>query len=318
MSVLEQIKELIEKAKSILILTHENPDGDAVGSSLGLMNGLKKMDEEKEVDVVIPKLNTMYNFLPGYEEIKSEANADDYDLCIALDSSDLERLGECKDLFEKIDKTIVIDHHITNQNFGDVCYVNAVASSTCQNIIVILATLGVSINKEIATCIYSGILTDTGAFRYNVQPETFEFAGMLLETGIDIARIYRTLFDETTEARTKLLGRAINNLEILDDGKVAFTYVTDNDMQELNNQDGDHENIVNYGRNIEGVEVSIFFREKNGKYKVSLRSNEYIDVSLIATMFSGGGHKKASGFELDKSFDDAKEAVLAEIRKQLR
>lgn len=317
MSVLEKIKELIQNAKSILIVTHENPDGDAVGSSLGLSNGLKKL-ENKKVDVLIPKANAMYNFLPGFEEIKKEANAEDYDLCIALDTSDLERLGECRETFEKIEKTIVIDHHITNQNFGDVCYVNAVASSTCQNIIVILATLDISINKEIATCIYSGILTDTGAFRYNVQPETFEFAGMLLETGIDIAKIYKKLFDETTKERTKLLGRAINNLEILEDGKIAFTYITDTDMKELNNQDGDHENIVNYGRNIEGVEVSVFFRERDGKYKVSLRSNEYVDVSIIATMFSGGGHKKAAGFELSESLEEAKKSVLAEIKKQLK
>ena len=317
MSVLEQIKELINKAKSILIRTHENPDGDAVGSSLGLMNGIKKLGEKK-VDVLIPKVNSMYKFLPGFEEIKEEVNAEDYDLCIALDSSDLDRLGVCKDLFEKIENTIVIDHHITNQNFGDVNYVNAVASSTCQNIIVILATLDIPINKEIATCIYSGILTDTGAFRYNVQPETFEFAGMLLETGIDIARIYKTLFDETTIARTKLLGRAIDNLEILENGKIAFTYITDKDIEELNNQDGDHENIVNYGRNIEGVEASIFFREKDGKYKVSLRSNEYVDVSVIATLYSGGGHTKASGFEILGTLEEAKEAVIAEIKKQLK
>ena len=208
--------------------------------------------------------------------------------------------GECKLLFEKIENTIVIDHHITNQNFGDVCYVNAVASSTCQNIIVILAFLDIPINKDTATCLYSGILTDTGGFRYNVQVETFEFAGMLLETGIDLAKIYRVLFDEITYARTKLLGRALNNLEILEDGKIAFTYVTEKDMEELNNQDGDQENIVNYGRNIIGVEVSVFLREKDGKYKASLRSNEYVDVSVIAAMFSGGGHVKAAGCEISR------------------
>ena len=317
MSVLEQIKEFIGKAKKILIITHENPDGDAVGSSLGLMNGLKKL-EGKEIDVVIPEMNEMYNFLPGFDEIKKEANPEEYDLCIALDSSDLDRLGKCKDLFEKIEDTIVIDHHITNQNFADVNYVNAVASSTCQNIIVILAALDISINKEMATCIYSGILTDTGGFRYNVQPETFEFAGMLLETGIDLARIYKRLFDETTIARTKLLGRAIDNLEILEDGKVAFTYVTEKDMQELGNKDGDQENIVNYGRNIAGVEVSVFLREKDGKYKVSMRSNEYLDVSVIATMFLGGGHVKAAGFEIAESLEEAKETIIAEIRKQLK
>lgn len=316
MSVLEQIKELILNAKKILILTHENPDGDAIGSSLGFMIGLKKL--EKEVDVVIPELNEMYSFLPGIECIKKDVSAEDYDLCIALDSSDLDRLGILRSAFEKIENTIVIDHHITNQNFGDVNYVNAVASSTCQNIIVILATLDIAINKEMATCIYTGMLTDTGGFRYNVQSETFEFAGMLLETGIDIAKIYKILFDTSTLARTKLLGRAINNLEIFCDGKVAFTYVTAEDFEELKNQDGDQEGIVNYGRDIEGVEVSIFAREKDGKRKVSLRSNEYFNVSLLASKYSGGGHLKAAGFETEKSIKEIKEELIIEIERQMQ
>lgn len=316
MSVLEQIKELILNAAKILIITHENPDGDAIGSSLGFMNGLIKLG--KSVDVAVPAVNEMYSFLPGFELLKKEINEEEYDLCIALDSSDLDRLGTLRPAFEKIEKTIVIDHHITNQNFGDVNYVNAVASSTCQNIIVILAALDVAINKDIATCIYTGILTDTGGFRYNVQSETFEFAGMLLEAGIDIAKIYRILFDTTTEARTRLLGRALNTLEILADGKIAFTYVTAKDFKELGNQDGDQEGIVNYGRDIEGVEVSIFVREKDGMRKVSLRSNEYINVSLIASKYSGGGHVKAAGFETSKSIEEIKEELVVEIKRQLQ
>ena len=147
MSVLESIKEKIYNAKSILILTHENPDGDAIGSSLGFMHGLKKL--EKQVDVFIPCINKMFNFLPGVEEIKTEISEDaEYDLCVALDSSDLERLGVGRVWFEKIKDTVVIDHHITNQNYGDANYVNAVASSTCQNIIVILAALDVAISKD--------------------------------------------------------------------------------------------------------------------------------------------------------------------------
>lgn len=317
MPVLESIKEMIEKATSILILTHENPDGDAIGSSLGFMHGLKKL--EKNVDVFIPEINDMYSFLPGYEEIKKElAQENEYDLCIALDCSDLERLGLGKQWFEKIENTIVIDHHITNQNFGDANYVNAIASSTCQNIMVILAFLDVSISKEMATCIYSGMLTDTGGFRYNVQSETFEMAGTLLETGIDIALIYKKLFDATTEARTRLLAVALNRLELLEGGKIAFTYITSNDMLELGNQDGDHEGIVNYGRNIDGVEVSIFFREKDGSYKVSLRSNEYVDVSRISAKHAGGGHLRAAGFELSMPLEQAKELVVKEIAEQLK
>ena len=219
MSVLEKIKEKIEAAHNILILTHENPDGDAVGSSLGFMHALKKIG--KQVTVLIPEINNMYSFLPGFSEIKHEIeNVEDFDLCIALDSTDTERLFICKPYFEKIEHTIVIDHHITNQNFGDVNYVNAVASSTCQNLIIVLAAMKIAINKEMAECIYTGILTDTGGFRYNTQSETFEFAAMLLETGIDISKIYRIVFDTTTEKRTRLLSRALDRLEILEDGTI--------------------------------------------------------------------------------------------------
>ena len=318
MSILDSIKEKINEANSILILTHENPDGDAIGSSLGFMHGLRKLD--KNVDVFIPVKNRMYNFLPGFDEIKEELSEDaEYDLCISLDSSDLERLGTFgRPWFEKIKNTVVIDHHITNQNFGDVNYVNAVASSTCQNIIVVLAALDVAINKDMATCIYSGMLTDTGGFRYNVQPETFEFVAMLLETGIDIAKIYRNLFDLTTEKRTRLLGRALIRLELLEEGRIAFTYTTAEDDDELGIEDGDHEGIVNCGRNIEGVEVSIFLREKDGGYKASLRSNEYVDVSRIAAKYAGGGHLRASGFELKMSFEQAKDLIISEIKSQLK
>ena len=317
MSVLDSIREMVQKAKSILIITHENPDGDAVGSSLGFMHGLLKL--EKNVDVYIPRVNKMFSFFPGFDLIKNELPDDaSYDLCVALDSSDLERLAEGRKWFEKIENTIVIDHHITNQNFGDANYVNAVASSTCQNIIVVLAAMEVAINKDMATCIYTGMLTDTGGFRHNVQSETFEFAGMMMEAGVNIAEIYRNVFDLTTEARTRLLGRALSRLEILENGKVAFTYVTAEDWNEFENQDGDHENIVNYGRNIEGVEVSIMLREKDGQYKVSLRSNDYVDVSIIASKYAGGGHLRVSGFSVPGQLEQAKETVLAEIKKQLK
>lgn len=317
-TVLDNIKEQIDKAKSILILTHENPDGDAIGSSLGFMHALKKIG--KEVTVLIPTLNPMYAFLPGFNEIKHELDESkiDFDLCVALDSSDTERLHVCKKYFEAIENTLVIDHHITNQNYGDVNYVNAIASSTCQNLIVVLAAMGISISKEIAECIYTGIITDTGGFRYNTQPETFEFAGMLLETGIDITKIYRIVFDLTTEKRTRLLNRALNRLELLEDGKIAYTYITTEDVEELQSDDGDQEGIVNYGRNIEGVEVSIFVREKGDKYKVSLRANEYVDVSQISAKFAGGGHLRAAGFEMAMSLEQTKQTVVEEIKKQLK
>lgn len=316
MSVLESIKEKIENSNSIAILTHEHPDGDAIGSSLGLMHALRKIG--KSVDVIIPNPHPMYSILPGFDEIKEDIPENNYDLCIALDSSDLERLHVCKDLFLNTKNTIVIDHHITNQNFGDVSYVNAVASSTCQNLIVVLAYLNIAISKDIAACFYAGILTDTGGFRYNVQNETFEFAAMLMETGIDITKIYRHLFDLSSLSRTKLLGRALDKLEILCDGKVAFTYLSSEDEEGLDIRDGDHENIVNYGRNIEGVEVSVFVRQIDDKYKISMRSNEYLDVSLIATKYGGGGHMKAAGITTDMSPTLIKQVIINEIEKELK
>lgn len=318
MSVLQEIKEKVFEASNILILTHENPDGDAIGSSLGFMHALKKIG--KQVTVVIPTINNMFGFLPGYDEIKSDiSDVSEFDLCVALDSSDIDRLHSCKPYFEQIKNTIVIDHHITNQNFGDVNYVNAIASSTCQNLIVVLAAMEIAISKEMAECIYTGILTDTGGFRYNTQSETFEFAAMLLETGIDISKIYRLVFDMTTENRTRLLARALERLELLEDGKVSFTYITSKDEEELQNQDGDHEGIVNYGRNIDGVEVSIFLREKdNSNFKISLRANEYVDVSQIASKFAGGGHLRAAGFELSGDIEQIKQTVVEEIKKQLK
>lgn len=316
MSVLENIKEKIESAKSILIITHTNPDGDAMGSSLGLLSALKKM--EKEAAVYIPVPNKTFCFLPGYSEIITEINdVKEYDLCIALDSSDLERLGSGREYFEAIEHTIVIDHHITNQGFGDITYLNAVASSTCENMIVVLAAMNIAINKEIAESLYTGILTDTGAFRYNTQPETYEFVAMLLETGVETNKIYRKLFDLSTLNKTKLLGRAIERLEVLEDGKVAFTYITRVDLEELNLVESDAEGIVNYGRNIEGTEVSIFIKEQDGKYKVSLRANEYVDVSVVSSKFAGGGHVRAAGFESVMTMEQIKMAVLEEVRKQL-
>ena len=146
MSVLGSIKEKVENSKSILIMTHTNPDGDAMGSALGLLSALKKI--EKQATVYMPVPNKTFSFLPGFLEIVTEGiDASQYDLCIALDASDLERLGKGREYFEAIEDTIVIDHHITNQSYADINYLNAVASSTCENLIVVLAAMNIAIKK---------------------------------------------------------------------------------------------------------------------------------------------------------------------------
>ena len=320
MSVLDNIKEKINGAKSILILTHENPDGDAIGSSLALYNAFKKIDKKSMVYVPIP--DKLYKFLPSYDELKMGEKLPDpteFDLCIALDCSDLNRLGIARELFEKIEDTICIDHHITNQNYADISYMNAVASSTCENLMVVLATMDIAINKEIAECLYVGILTDTGGFRYSCQPETMEMVATLMETGINTAKIYRTVYDITTYNKTKLCGRCIDRLELFEDGKIAFTYMLLKDLEELELEESDSDPIVYFGRDIDTVEVSIFAKErKDGTYKISMRSNDYVDISVIASKFGGGGHVRASGCELSMSLDQIKQTLIDEIKKQLQ
>ncbi len=320
MPVLDSIKEKINDSKSILILTHDNPDGDAIGSSLALYNALKKID--KKCVVCIPVPDKTYKFLPGFDEILMGdilPEAKDYDLCIALDSSDLNRLGIARELFESIENTICIDHHITNQNFADFNYVNAVASSTCENLMIVLASLDIAVNKEIAECLYTGILTDTGGFRYNATPETMEIVATIMETGINIAKLYRTIFDIVSLNKTKLIGRAIDRIELLSENRIAFTFISLKDFEELGLDESDSEGIVNYGRNIDSVEVSILAKEREeGLYKISLRANDYVDVSVIASKYAGGGHVRAAGCELNMTLEQIKQTLTEEIEKQLK
>ena len=319
MSVLDNIKEKIMSSSSILILTHENPDGDAIGSSLALYNALLKI--EKKALVYIPIPDKTYSFLPGYNEMMSGEIMPiykDFDLCISLDASDLNRLGNAKELFEEIGSTICIDHHITNQNYADINYVNAVASSTCENLMVIMAGLDIAINKEIGECLYTGILTDTGGFRYSCQPETMEMVATIMETGVNTGKIYRTIYDITTYAKTKLSGRCIDRLELTEDGKIAFTYVLKADLNEFGLEESDTDQIVYFGRDIDSVEVSLFAKEReDGSFKVSMRSNDIVDVSVVASKFGGGGHVRAAGCESAMTLEQIRQALTEEIYKQL-
>lgn len=316
---LDNILEEIKKAEKILILTHDIPDGDAIGSSLAMMHALKSLG--KDVDVVIPDYSACFNFLPGIEEIKKESDVEKYDLGIALDCADAKILKGNKKYFEKIKTKIVIDHHSSNKMYGDINYVDPVSPACCQILVGIFDYFGIEITKEIGTCIITGIITDTGGFDYNVTPETFDFAAMLLRKGIKISDVYTKALRTKTRASFELNKLANDRLEFLEDGKVAFTYINLEDEQRLNAKTGDHEGIVENGRDVDGVEVSIFLHQKqdaeNG-YKISLRSKEYVNVSEICIMFGGGGHPKAAGAFCNGTIEQIKEKLLAQIRTKLK
>lgn len=314
---LDTILEEIKKAETIVILTHELPDGDAVGSSLAVKFALESLG--KNVDVIIPEYSKSFAFLPGIEDIKKESDIEKYDLAISLDCADYKILKGYSKYFETAKMRIVIDHHGSNVMYGDVNFVDPVAPACCQVLIGMFKYFEIDLTKDMATCIMTGIITDTGGFAYNATTETFEFASEILRIGVNITEIFTKALHTKNKANFELTKRAMDRMQFLEDGKVAFTYITSEDENEVNASQGDHEGIVNIGRNIENVEVSIFLHEVKDKgFKISLRSLEYVDVASIAIMLGGGGHQKAAGAYQNGTVEQIKEKLVKEIRKQLK
>ncbi len=313
---LDTILEEIKKAEKIVVLTHEGPDGDAMGSSLGLVFALESLG--KNVDIIIPEYSKSFKFMPGIEKLKEKSDVEEYDLAIALDCADSKILKGYTKYFEKATRKIVIDHHGSNTMYGDINFVDPVAPACCQILVGMFEYFGIKLTKDMATCIMTGIITDTGGFSYNATSETFEFASDILRLGVNISDIFRKALYTKNKANFELNKRAMDRMEFLEDGKVAFTYITAKDEEEVNALPGDHEGIVDVGKNIENVEVSIFLHEVKDKgFKISLRSVEYVNVATVAIMFGGGGHDKAAGAYSNGLPEQIKMKVLNEVKKQL-
>ena len=315
---LDEILEEIKEANSIVILTHETPDGDAVGSSLGIKIALEKLG--KNADVIITKYANMYSFLPKCGEIKIESDIKNYDLAISLDCATLKRLDNAE-YFENAKKTIVIDHHGSNTMYGDINYVNPVSPACAEILLAIFSYFKIDIDVEIGTCLMTGIITDTGGLQYpSTTADTFEYAADMLRKGVNISDICKKTLQTQTKSSFELSKRAIDRIELLEDGKIAFTYITNKDFEEVEAEEGDHEGIVNIGREIQGVEISIFIRQKEDEeeYKVSMRSNtDEINVSDICLVFGGGGHPRAAGASIKGDVEQVKEKIITVVKKYL-
>ena len=313
---LDKISEEINLAKTIAILTHESPDGDAIGTSLAMFLALKKLG--KQVDLIIPEVPRTYKFLPGVNEIKSESTNINYDLVIALDCADLKRLSDNEKIFEEANKTINIDHHGSNKMFGDLNYVDPASPACAQILIVVLNYLNIEITKEIGSCLLTGIITDTGGFQYSgVNAETFEFTAWLLDKGVNVSEIYRKALQVKSMPHFELRKLVIDRLEFLENNKISFTYITEEDELKVGAENGDHEGLVEIGRDIEGVEVSILLHETEKGYKASLRSNDYVNVSDVCIMFGGGGHPRAAGCLLPYTLEQARQKIINEVKNYL-
>lgn len=313
---IDNIKEEIEKANDIVILTHECPDGDAVGSALAMYLTLRKMN--KQVDVIIPEYSNVFSFLPGAPEIKKEGKHEPYDLAISVDVTGIARLNGFAKYFENAKTKIQIDHHQVNDMFADYNFVNPASPACAQNLILIIEKLGVEIDKEIGTCLLTGIITDTGGFKYEgVSAETFEFTSWLLAKGVNVSDVYKRVLQTKTKANFELRKIIMDRMEFINNNKITFTYMTLEDEKKVGAVPGDHEGLVEVGRDIEGVEVSIFLRQIDGGYKASLRSNNYVNVSDVCIPFSGGGHIRAAGCNIYGTLEEAKQKIIAEVEKYI-
>ena len=318
MSTLDQMLETIQTANKIALLIHENPDGDAIGAGLAMYISLKK--QNKDVELIVPKYSRVFSELPYIDELKSEGKYAKYDLAISLDCATIKMLNGWANYFEDANKRIVIDHHGTNTMYGDMNFVDQSSPACCQTLYQIFKYWDWKIDREIGNCIMAGIITDTGGFQYSgVSKDTFDIVSELLELGVNIPKLYKQLLSTNTRTSFELRKLAMDRMEFLEDGKIVFTYISNEDQEKLNAETGDYEGIVNEGRNIEGVEVSIFLHEQDEWYKASLRSNYYVNVSDVCLMFGGGGHIRAAGAKFKNiSPQDIKQQLLSEIKRQLK
>ena len=294
----KEVAQLIENMEGkILITSHKNPDGDAIGSSLGWFNFLRKLKSNVKV-ILKDKIPYFYDFLPNINKISSSPSINEqFDWVIILDVSETERTG-----FDSIPakNSLVIDHHITANPDSTFAIVEPKMPSTCELSLEIMKLIGENlIDYEVALPIYMGMVTDTGSFGYNsTTPNTLRNAAFLLERGINPYTVIKNLFERNKVTRIKLLKKVLDTLDFAANGKIAHITVLQKFLKETGAGLEETEGFISYPRSIEGVEVAIFFKEfEDGKWKVSLRSKGKIDVAAVASKFGGGGHVMAAGFE---------------------
>lgn len=311
------LKAYVEQAQKIVILGHVNPDGDCAGSCLAVYNYIREQYPDKTVDVYLEPVSRKFSYLSGYDQIHNEPKDETYDLCICMDSSDKERLGEFVRYFDTADQTICIDHHVTNPGYAMDNVIEGQASSASE--VVFFQMDEEKISKAVAECIYTGIVHDTGVFKHsNTSQRTMEVAGKMISRGIDFSSIIDDSFYRKNYHQTQILGRALLESVTFCDGQCIFTVVRKKDMEFYGVDKSDLDGIVDQLRVIEGVEVAIFLYEVGiHMFKVSMRSNKKVDVSRIAAYFGGGGHVKAAGCTMSGSVHDVVNNLSEHIEKQL-
>lgn len=311
----KEVFELIEKSNNILILTHTNPDGDALGSCVGFKLMLEKLGKTAVI-LLEKELSSQFSVFGNNFEW-GDLNSS-FDLVVSLDCGDEKRLGECYGYFKGA--TLNIDHHISNTKFASVNFVDPFASATGEIIYELIDYAKVSFTPDMASALYGAILTDTGGFMFsNTTKRTHEIAGELIAHGADFYNLNKKLIQEKDYKRHLITSKCIENMEFYAEDKICVAVFDNKYCKELDIKDDDLNGLAQVPRTVSGVEVGILISEINeGTIKVSLRSDEIVNVSLVAEKFGGGGHIRASGIRInDSTCEKVKEALIDEIIKQL-
>ncbi|AYE33065.1 DHH family phosphoesterase [Clostridium septicum] len=321
---LNDISKSILNSNKIGITYHASPDGDAVGSALALLNALRKLKKDAYL-ISKDTLSDNLKFLPLSEEATGNVDTplENTTTVVVLDCGNFERIsGNLKNFKGKI---INIDHHISNDYYGDENYVDDSAAATAEVVFELLEYMGINFEEEsedilkIGQCLYTSLVTDTGAFRHsNVTFKTHTIAAKLKKVGVNNTLIHQNLFDNKSFEKVRLIGKALNNMELLLDKKVALIQIPKSYAEELGVELQDTSDIISFGLQIKGVEVAVLIKEIENGSKASLRSKSDFDVRNIAESLGGGGHVKAAGITLKGiCMDEAKDRILEQIEKEL-
>lgn len=317
---IQQIIDQLRKSNPILLASHILPDGDAIGSLISL--GLALQEWKKKIRAYNESpIPAVYQFLPSLHLInRTVGDISEYDTAVILDCSDLHRIGEAAADVAKIPVIINIDHHATNTRFGNFQYIDPNASSTCEMIHRLVSAMeNVSIDRGMAYSIYTGIMADTGSFRFsNTTPAAFEISHQMVLLGADPHKVAHHVYETISLNRIKLLNMLYDSIELSENGKMSIMTLTQNMLQTTGTMLEDVNGLINYAKQIENVKLAalLFERKRSPRSKtgshfhVSLRSEGAVNVAAIATSFGGGGHQNAAGFDIQASLPDLKRTMF--------
>jgi bifunctional oligoribonuclease and PAP phosphatase NrnA len=317
LSIVDDILTTIRESHSFCLSGHQNPDGDVIGSELAMASLIRRMNPKSKVDIMnagpVPK---SVSFLPGADNIRNVTRVEGkYDVVMVFECSGADRMGGIIDFSSQVVKVVNIDHHLHNPNFGHINFVEPTTSSTAELIFKIAERSGLPIQKNEAICMYTGVVTDTGWFRYgNTNVQTLEIAAKLLAAGVPVAELSERVYLSKSETALRLLAWVLSNMTLHFEKRVALLHIPERIFKELGAHPDDLEEVVNQGLQVETVVASAFLKEKGDVVKVSLRSKGDWDINRVARAFGGGGHKNASGCSIQNSLEGAKADILRELQ----